>query len=71
MKFKVERVEKYGQIVFQHKGMDEERKLHCLCLNCIKMGICSASNEGYAFCVKHKVAYAMTRCPEWVGKEEK
>jgi hypothetical protein len=65
MRFKVEKVEKYGQEVFQHTEMDELRKTQCLCLNCIGMEFCETAHGGYDLCKKYNIAFAVTRCPKF------
>ncbi len=68
MEFHTEQVEKYGALVYTHPEMDELRRKQCLCLNCTKTADCEIAHAGYELCKKYNVAYAMTRCPEFVKK---
>lgn len=64
-RFHVERIEKYGRMVWRHAVMDHLRSSECLCLNCALLENCDIAEEGFEFAKKYGVAYAMTRCPEW------
>ena len=69
----IKEIEKYGKMVKQNVAMDTLRKTECLCLNCEKLvtGECETAKKLYDICKDHNVAMAITRCPNFVKKEEK
>lgn len=69
MEFRTVQAEKYGVQVQQHPEMDNLRKSQCLCLNCAKVNECGIAADGLSFCLQCNVAFAMTRCPDFVRRE--
>jgi len=66
MKFRVRDIEKYGRKVWQHIEMDELRESQCLCLNCALLHDCEIAKKAFELCQVYGVAFAMTRCPNFI-----
>ena len=69
MNFRVQCSERYGDTVSEHSEMDALRKRHCLCLNCTHLSNKDAKcarHIGYAMARTFNVAFAMTRCKDFV-----
>ena len=65
MKFKVEKVEKYGATVACHKEMDELRREQCLCFHCGEKDECGRAKSLLKFCTHFNMAMAITRCDKY------
>ncbi len=55
-------VERYGRIVWEDTGADQDRKTGCMCLNCKNINICPLAEAGFALCKHFGNAFKMTRC---------
>jgi len=61
--FTIQKVERYGVMVWEHTEMDKLRKEHCLCLDCRVIKTCDIAKTFFKLCQTYNVAFAMTRCP--------
>ena len=65
-----EKVEKYGQEVWETSVFDSLRNDHCMCHHCGKMkpgepDHCKIAQKFYEICREHGNAFILTRCKDW------
>jgi hypothetical protein len=66
----IERVEKYGEIVWANIEMDELRKKECLCLSdCTNLNKCEKAKNLYEMCKENGMAMMITRCRSYSPRE--
>lgn len=64
----ITQVKRYGVTVWSDEEMDTLRKTRCLCLNCVRLGVCGTASQFYSICKENNIALAVTRCSGFLLK---
>lgn len=70
MKGKIKLEVHYGEEVFVNTLTERLRGEECLCLNCGRLDKCPPAKAFYELCKRYHIALAVTRCGEWLQRQE-